>query len=124
MAARVERNGAQPNTDRHRSQVAAQSRVDRLFQIDAKRFPGIKTTGDSNERLGKVGVDTPVAHFVGIGQRAARNSALDAHVVQLARLGAQARLDVAQALSIGQLGKGHAEIVLEAGKGLDLVFSA
>ena len=36
--------------------------VDRLFQIDTKGFLGIKTTGDANERLGKVGVDAPVAH--------------------------------------------------------------
>ena len=35
--------------------------VDRVFQIDTKRFPGIKTTGDGNERLGEVGVDAPVA---------------------------------------------------------------
>ena len=39
-------------------------RVDRVFQIDAKRLPGIQATGDSNERLGKLGIDTPVAHFV------------------------------------------------------------
>ena len=42
-------------------------RVGRVFQIDAKRLPGIQTTGDSNERLGKLGIETPGAHFVGIG---------------------------------------------------------
>jgi hypothetical protein len=34
------------------------------------------------------------------------------------------RFDVAQALAIGQLGKGHAEILLEAGKALDLALPA
>jgi len=98
--------------------------VDRLFQIDAKRFPGIKTTGDCDEGLGKVGVDTPVATLVGIGQGAARYPALDAHMVELFFLGSQARFDVAQALSIGQLGERHTEILVEAGKSLDLVLSA
>jgi len=114
------------NPRKHRqAQVdsAGIQRVDRVFQIDPKRLPGIQTTGDPNERLGKLGTDTPIAHFVGIGQRAARNPALDVHVVQLARLCAQARFDVAQALAIGQLGKGHAEILLEAGKALELVLS-
>ena len=98
--------------------------IDRVFQIDAKRFCGIKTTGDGNERLGKVGVDAPVATLVGIGQSTARNPALDAHVVELARLRAQARFDVAQTFSIGQLSKGHAEVLVETGKALDLVRSA
>ncbi len=31
--------------------------VDRLLQIDTKGLLGIKTTGDSNERLSQVGVD-------------------------------------------------------------------
>jgi hypothetical protein len=42
-------------------------RVSRVFQIDAKQLPGMQTTGDSNEHLGKLGIETPVAHFVGIG---------------------------------------------------------
>src|SRR5206468_11461699 len=70
--------------------------VDSIFEIDAERFCGIKTTGDGDERLSKVGVDAPVATLVGIGQSTARNPALDAHVVQFARLRAQARFDVAQ----------------------------
>ena len=56
--------------------------------------------------------------------RAARNPALDAHVVQRARLRTQARFDVAQTLTRGQSGKGHAEILIEEGKALDLVLSA
>ena len=124
MAALVERNGAQANTDRHRSMVLASKSVDRVFQVDAKRVLGIKTTGDGDERLGKVGVDAPVATLVGIGQSAARHPALDAHVVQLVRLRAQTRFDVAQTFSIGQLSKGQAQILVEAGKTLDLVLSA
>ena len=47
--------------------------IDRVFQIDAKRFCGVQTAGDGDQRLGEVGVDAPVAHRVGIGQRVARN---------------------------------------------------
>jgi len=94
------------------------------FTVDAKRFFGIKTTGDSDERLCKVGVDAPVAHFVGIGQGAARNPTLDAHVVELIRLSTQTRLDIAQALAVGQLREGHAQILIDTGERLDLVFSA
>ncbi len=98
--------------------------IDRVFEVDTKRLCGIKTTGDGNERLGKVRVDAPVAILVGIGQSTARNPALDAHVVELARLCAQAGFDVAQTVSIGQLSECHAEILVETGKALDLVRSA
>ena len=98
--------------------------VDRVLEVDAKRFPGIKTTGGGNERLGKVGIDTPVAALVGIGQGTARNPAVDAHVVQLARLRAQARFDIAQTFPVGQLSERHAEVLVETRKALDLVRSA
>jgi len=48
--------------------------IDGLFQIDAKRLVRIQTPSHANQSLRKVGIDTPVAHFVGIGQRAARTS--------------------------------------------------
>ena len=95
--------------------------IDRVFQIDAKGVGGIKTAGDGNERLGKVGVDAPVAALVGIGQGAARYSALDTHVIELLLLGAQARFDVAQAFSVGQLSKRHGEVLVETRKAFHLV---
>ena len=75
-------------------------------------------------RLREVGVDAPVAHFVGVGQRAARNAAANAHVIELVALRAQARFDVAQALAVGQLGERHAQKLIEAGEALDLVLAA
>jgi hypothetical protein len=73
--------------------------------------------------LSEVCVDTPVATFVGIGQSTARNPALDPHVVELALLGPQTRFDIAQALSVSQLGKRHAEVLIETREALDLVVS-
>ena len=125
LDSRLGRAKRSPRKDRQ-TQVdgAGIQSVDRVVEIDAKRFCGIKTTGNGDERLGKVGVDAPVAALVGIGQSTARHPALDAHVVQLARLRTQARFDVAQTFSIGQLSKSHAKIMIQAGKTLDLVPSA
>jgi hypothetical protein len=41
-------------------------------------------------------------------------------VVQLVFLGSQAGLDISETLSIGELSKRHAEVVVETGKVLDL----
>ena len=46
-------------------------RVDGLLEVDAKRFVEVEPTRDPDQVLGKLGIDTPVARFVGIGQRAA-----------------------------------------------------
>ena len=46
------------------------------------------------------------------------------HVVELGVLGAQTGLDVAQALAVGELGEGHAQILIETGKALHLVMAA
>ena len=45
-------------------------------------------------------------------------------MIELVLLGSQACLDVPQALPVGQLGKGHTEILVEAGKLLDLEVAA
>ena len=81
---------------------------------------GIEKASDSNERLGQVGLD---AHRVGIGQGVAGDLATNAHVKELARLRSQTRLDVAQALAVGNLREGHAEILIEAREGFDFVFA-
>ena len=97
--------------------------VDRLFQIDAKGFLGIKTPSDSNERLGQVGVDAPIAHCVRIGQGVAGYAAVDAHVIELVRLRAQARFEVAHALAIGKLRERHTQVLIEARERLDFVLA-
>lgn len=49
LSARVPRKHRQAQID-----GAGVERVDRLLRIDAKRLPGIRTTGDSHERQGKL----------------------------------------------------------------------
>ena len=42
--------------------------IDRLVQIDAERFVDIQRPRDTDQTLGEVGVNTPVANGIGIGQ--------------------------------------------------------
>lgn len=87
-----------------------------LVSVEGARF------GD--EGLGKVSVDSPVALLIGVGQRVARNlRATKPHVIEAWLHGAQAGLDVTQALAISQLSKGQGEELVHAGKALHLVLA-
>jgi hypothetical protein len=98
-------------------------RVDRFLQIDAKGLVDIELARHDDQALREVGVDAPVAHLVRIGQRAAGNAAANAHVVELVALRSQARLDIAQALSVCQLSKRQAQKLFETREVLDLVLA-
>lgn len=80
----------------------------------AEGIAGVKRTRDSDQVLGEIGVDAPVAPLVGVRQGGARHRVAEAHVIELGAEGAQAGLDVAQAFAVGQLGKGHGEKLLPA----------
>jgi len=82
-----------------------------------QRVDGI---GHDNEGLGEFVVDTPVARLVGIGQGAAADVATDAEVVELGGLRSQTSFDVAQALAIRQLRKGHAQELIQAAEAADV----
>jgi len=116
---------ARPGKDRQ-AQVDGRGieRVDGLGEAGAEGVVGVEAARDADERLGEVGIDPPVAAFVGIGQRAPRDRSADTHVVELGMLGAQAGFDVAQALAIGELRKGHAQILVETAEALELVLAA
>ena len=88
--------------------------VNCVVQFDPKGLFGIQPTGDANETLRKVGIDAPVAHGIGIGQRVAGHVRANAQMVQLGALGAQTGFDVAQALAVSQLREGHGAELLRA----------
>ena len=96
-------------------------RIQAPVQIDAHRVAGVQPARSCNQRLREIGIDAPVARLVGIGQRRTRHTAANTHVVQLAAHRAQAGLDVAQALAIGELGEGHRQILIPAGEVLCVV---
>jgi hypothetical protein len=68
-------------------------------------------------------VDAPVARFVGIGQRTATDPAAEAQVVELIGARGQTVFDVAQALAKGQLREGHAQKLIPAREGFELVMA-
>jgi hypothetical protein len=88
--------------------------VDGIFQIHAKGLVDIKSARDSNQVLSELGIDAPVACFVGVGKRAPGNRSANTQVVKLRMLGPKARFDVAQALAVAELGKRHAAKLIRA----------
>jgi len=81
-------------------------------------------TGDTDQGLGEIGVDAPVAVFVGFGQSIARHAlGTQTHVIQLALMGTQTDFDPAQTLAVGQLGEGHDQVLVEAAKPLHITLA-
>jgi hypothetical protein len=83
---------------------------------------GVEPARRGDEPLREVRVESPVAGRIGVGERITGDMAADAEVIELRGLCPQARFDVAQTLSVGQLRKRHAQVLIEAGEALDLVF--
>ena len=98
-------------------------RVDGVLEIEPERLVGVKSPGRADQALREVAVDAPIARRVGIGQRVARDRAAKSQVIELGALRTQTRLDVAQALAIGQLREGHAQVLVETREPLDLVLA-
>lgn len=96
-------------------------RVDRFGERHGKSIVDIQPTRRGNEPLCEVGVQPPVAARVGVGERVARDLAANPQMIELAALRSRAGFDVAQALAIGQLREGHAQVLIEAREALDLV---
>ena len=88
-------------------------RIRRLLQLHPEPVLGIESAGDVDERIREILIDAPVAALVGAGQRAAGDPAANAQVVELARLRAQAGLDVAQAFAVGELREHYAQKLIE-----------
>ena len=93
---------------------AGVQRVDRVVQANVQRIARVKFAGSANQHRSQVRPDAPVAGLVGIGQRGAFDGRAKAHRIQLARIGRQTRLDIAQALAPGQLRERHRTQLLGA----------
>jgi hypothetical protein len=64
--------------------------------------------------LGEVGVDPPIVNAIGVGQRASRNFAAKAGMIQLRSQGAQASFDVSQTFPKRELCEGQAQELIAA----------
>ena len=94
-------------------------RVSRRLEFKTERLIGVKRGSLPDEHLGEIGKDTPVAIFVGIGQRAAGGGLADASVVEFRAEGRQAGFDVAQTFAPRQLGKRQHEKLFVGGEFAD-----
>jgi hypothetical protein len=81
--------------------------VHRVVKFHGKRLVGVEPAGTADQQARQVGPDAPVTRLVGLGQCDSAYGAAQAHAVKLVRIGAQHRLDVAQALAPSQLCKCH-----------------
>jgi hypothetical protein len=89
-------------------------RLKAVEMIAKHHFLLFKGSGCGDEHLGEIGIDAPISHV-------ARDLAAKTHVVKLGLGHAQADLNIPQALAKGQLGKGHAQILVPTGEAFDLV---
>ena len=78
-----------------------------LIELNGERIAQVKFSGASDQHLGKVLVDAPIAYRVGVSQGVAGDRATNSHVVELSSRRAQTGLDVSQTFAIGELSKGH-----------------
>ena len=90
--------------------------IETLIEIHAERIAGVQGPRDANQDLGEIGIDPPVARHVGVGQCRARELATKSHVVELGAERAQARFNIAEAFTVGQLGEGHRKELIPAGE--------
>ncbi len=90
--------------------------ISRLMELESEILVHIQLSGHSDQQMSEVGVDPPIPFFVGIGQRASRNSASDPGVIKLGLHSPQACFDIAKAFPISQLSEGHAKELIETRK--------
>lgn len=87
-----------------------------MTPMDSEIFFKVKLSDLIEEQLSKFGIDAPIAAFVGTGQRAARDLAANACVVQLLFKCSQTALDITQVFPDSQLRRGHAQKLIVARK--------
>jgi len=82
-------------------------RLNGLIQFERNRFFRVKLARAQYQSLCPIRINSPVAKFGGIGDRAAPDIAAKAHLIKQRGLLVQRRLLVAQTLSKGELSKRH-----------------
>jgi len=98
--------------------------IDGVFQFDSELLVDIKGTSLGDENPGEIGIDPPIASFIGMGQGIAGNAAPKTHVIKSAFHRPKAGLDIAEAFAIGQLGESQTEELVVTRKAFDFVAAA
>ncbi len=94
-------------------------RVSGGLKFKAEGFIRVERGGLLNEDVSEAGKDTPVAFFVGVGQRAAGDGLANAGVIEFRAEGSQAGFDVAQTFAPRQLCEGQHEKLFVSGEFAD-----
>lgn len=95
--------------------------VNRVLEIQSDVFVAVECPSLGDEDVSEVGVDPPIAPFVGMSQVVPGNAAADAHVIEPIFHRSQAGDDIAETFPVGHLGKGQRKKLIETRKALDLV---
>lgn len=98
--------------------------VGRLFEFEAELFVGVKVSGNMNQPMSKIRINSPIPFLVGIGQGASGDVALDAGMIEFWFHGSKTGLDVSETFSIGELSEGHAEKLIETREGSDTILAS
>jgi len=83
----------------------------------------VKVASGGNQDLSEIGVDPPVAVFVGVCQRVARNLAPEAHMIELGLLSTKTSFDSAETFAIGELSKRQTKELLPAREIFDVAIA-
>lgn len=97
--------------------------VDRPIELQSEILGSVQFSGRLNQHLSEVGVDAPVAGFVGVSQSVSGDLAPNSHVIKLGFRHAQTRFDIPQTFPVGQLRKGHTEKLIPTRKTFHLVIA-
>lgn len=98
--------------------------IDGVAELETQFLVSIELASPSNEHLGEVAIDSPIARFVGIRQGAARDYAAETHMVEPPTLGSQADDNIAEAFAVRKLCKDHAQKLIPTGEGLDAMIAS
>lgn len=97
--------------------------IDCLIQFDTEIIGGVKFSGFCNEDLREVCINPPVSCLIGMREGIAGDLPPDAQVIKSGLGCSQTDLDISQAFPVGELGEGHAEVLVPAGKADHLVIA-
>ena len=98
--------------------------IHRVRQFQAQVLAGVERSRLDDQASSEIGIDAPVARFVGIGQRRAPHRLAKSHVVQLGGLRRKTDLDVAQTFPVSELGKRHDAKLFGASQGANALVAA
>jgi len=98
--------------------------IDGVVQFDSEILVDIKGPSLSDKNPGEIGIDPPIASFIGMGQGIAGNTAAKTHVIKSAFHRPKTGLDIAETFAIGQLGKSQTEELIVTRKAFDFEVAA